>query len=38
VNKNASFAGITDKVGGSTVTHAVSIQDIINRLVALENA
>ena len=38
VNKNASFAGITDKVGGSTVTHAVSIQDIINRIVALENA
>lgn len=38
VNKNASFAGITDKVGGSTVTHAVSIQDIVNRLVALENA
>lgn len=38
VNKNASFSGITDKVGGSTVTHAVSIQDIINRIVALENA
>ena len=38
VNKNASFSGITDKVGGSTVTHAVSIQDIVNRLVALENA
>ena len=38
VNKNASFSGITDKVNGSTVTHAVSIQDIINRLVALENS
>ena len=38
VNKNASFSGITDKVNGSTVTHAVRIQDIINRIVALENS
>lgn len=38
VNKNASFAGISDRVNGSNVTHAVSIQDIVDRLVALENA
>ena len=38
LNKNASFAGISDRVNGSNTTHEVSIQDIVNRLVALENA
>lgn len=36
VNKNASFAGIVDT--GYSSGHVVSIQDIVNRLVALENA
>ena len=35
VNKNASFAGIVDT--GYSSGHVVSIQDIVNRLVALEN-
>ncbi len=38
LNKNASFAGISDRVNGSNTTHEVSIQDIVNRLVALENS
>lgn len=38
VSKNASFAGISDRVSGSNVTHEVSIQDIVTRLVALENS
>lgn len=37
VGKNASFSGISDRVNGSNVTHAVSIQDIIDRIVALES-